>query len=211
MNKVQVAQATAALRGRGAALVPTGLGYALATTPNPEGVLRAAAMLAEKGIRTPPVLALARALDLPSLLSAPPPRRLQRAMDHCWPGPLGLLLPARRTLPFPLLVDRSALLWMPSEPELLELAYRLQTAIALWPIPDLSGAPAPTLACAVDRLAQTGFEAVIGRTEPIVPGALTVIAPTPTGLLLVREGDLPTANLETLVGPLERPLPSAHS
>lgn len=202
--KAVLERAAAVLRGGGVVSHATDTFYSLGADPLNAGAVRRVFRIKRRSTALPVPVLVDGVAQAEALLGAPLPRVVRPLVDACWPGPLTLVLPARRELPAGIagpdgFVGLRRPAWPAAEALIRCLGLPLTGSSA-----NRSGEPGPSTAAQV--LAGLGGDLDLildSGPSPGGPGSTVVrLMETADGarLQLIREGRVPAERLAALSG-----------
>lgn len=193
-------EAVAALRRGGVVVYPTETLYGLGADALDSAAVDRVLDLKRRQPDNPISVLVADPEMLRSLVADIPPDA-QRLIDAFWPGPLTLVLPARNTLPAPLLNGTGGIaVRISSQP----IATRLVKALG-HPVTATSANPSGKEPARTLEQAQIYFA---GRIKVFVNGGVlhsrtgsTVVEISGERIRIIREGDIRAADIRQIIGP----------
>lgn len=194
-----VEQAVTALRSGGLISFPTDTVYALAAALDRPEALQALYSAKGRSLTKAIPILLASSTEV-GLVASPLPDRIARFVKSLWPGPLTAVLPARDDLPDAVTVaapggGRTVAVRVPDHHLARALIKQAGGAIAATSA-NLSGQPPATTAAEVVVQLGSRLQAVVDGGPAPGGMASTIIAITPAGPKILRQGDLTAIELE---------------
>ncbi len=193
-----VDQAVASLRSGELISFPTDTVYALAAALDRPAALEAIYSAKGRSLSKAIPILLTSSSEV-GLVASPLPGQIRRFVESVWPGPVTVVLPARDSLPGAVATkspsgERTVAVRVPDHPLARDLIKRAGGALSATSA-NLSGQPPAT--DAAGAVAQLGWRLHTVLDGGPAPGgvASTIVAITPTGPEIIRQGDLPAPEI----------------
>ena len=199
----QIAARTAEILKKGGVIVyPTDTIYGLGADPFSARAVQRVYRLKGRSFSKPSHV-LIGSIEMLDLLVEKIPAAAQKLVEIFWPGPLTIILPARKELQGRFLAEDHTLgIRLPTHDFCRQLSLELQGPV-LSTSANLSGGANPLKLEDIPEEILRRVDAVVdgGESEKTEPSTIVKIVEKP---LLVREGALPLKEIEAVLGPVEK-------
>ncbi|MBI1987224.1 MAG: threonylcarbamoyl-AMP synthase [Nitrospinae bacterium] len=198
----RVREAAAAIRAGKLVVLPTDTLYGLGANALDEKAVEKVYQVKRRRLSKPLLIFIGEEEELHELIEALPPLA-ERLMRAFWPGPLTLVFPASSRLPRVLLGDTSDIaIRLPALPLIRSLVREAGVPIT-GTSANLSDRPTPPTAQGVLQELGEGVDLLLDGGPCTSQMGSTLIDLTQTPPQLLREGEIPRAAIEELIGPLK--------